>query len=91
MPSVRISTFEPATGTIGTGFCMFIRTSGGASQPTAVGVDSQGTRYPMPVTEVDGQRGLWSAYLDDGIDLTNGRVTVKVDGCVGGNPPPTRT
>ncbi len=91
MPSIRIINLEPGDGPIGTGFCVLMNTGAGTGAPSAEAVAAGGARHPMTVVAVDGQRGLWSAYLDDGIDLRGGKVTVKSDGCVGGALAPNRT
>ncbi len=89
MPATEITVFDPGGAGDGSGFCALIQTDTGADAPAATVVTESGERLPISVVSVDPSRGLWSAYLEDGISVGEGYLEVKAGGCINTRATPT--
>ena len=72
MPSIFFKNLDPDSAQRGTGFCLLVQVSPGGEAPSVTLTSENGGTTELAVTPLDGARGLWSAYLDDGIDFGRG-------------------
>lgn len=88
MPQIEILDFDPPAPSDGVGFCMLFRTPPGGASPTVEVTAESGEVLPLQVVALGPGRDLWSAYLDDGIEIGDGYLKVRAGDCVstGGTP-----
>ncbi len=91
MASVVIINIDPGVGQIGTGFCVLVQAAPGGQAPAVAANADDGQSYALPTVALDPQRGLWSAYMDDGPDLGSGVITVDAGTCSTSSGAPLRT